>query len=163
MEFGIPPLPSWPGSHPLIIHLPLGLLPVAPVLILLGLVFQKCGRAYWWSAFTMMAIGTVGAWLAVASGGAAWELAIKSGEVGKVLEHHEALAFLTRIVFTALTLLYLVVLLGPAASKKELSRRANWGIQGPFLLLYAAGLIVLAQAGHEGARAVHEFGALAVL
>lgn len=163
MEFGVPPLPSWQGAHPLIIHLPLGLLPVAPVLVIMGLLFQKCGRAYWWSALTIMAIGTVGVWLSVSSGAAAWELALKSGEAGEVLERHEDLALLARIVFSALTVLYAAILLGPAATRKELSWRANWGVQVPFLLLYSAGLLVLAQTGHEGARAVHEFGVLSIM
>ncbi len=163
MEFGIPPLPTWAGSHPLIIHLPLGVLPVVPLLVLLGLLLQRCGRAYWWAALTLLAVGTLGLWVAVASGAAAWQVALKSGEVGRVLDQHEALAHLTRTLFTVLTLLYAAILLGPAAAKKELSWRANWAVQVPFLLLYAASLLVLAMAGHLGARAVHEFGVLSLM
>ncbi|MBD3173645.1 MAG: hypothetical protein GF320_00580 [Armatimonadia bacterium] len=163
MEIGIPPLPSWAGAHPLIVHLPLGALAVVPLLIILGLIVPQCGRAFWWSALALMAVGTVGAWVAVESGHAAWEVALKSGEAGEVLERHEELAELTRNAFTVLTGLYAAMLLGPVVAKKELSWKANWGMQVPFLVLYAAGLLILANTGHEGARAVHEFSVLSIM
>ena len=37
-----PPIPTWQAAHPIIVHLPLGLLFVAPLLGLLG-----CGGAAW--------------------------------------------------------------------------------------------------------------------
>ena len=32
----MPPIPSWDGLHPLIIHFPIALLLVAPLLVLIG-------------------------------------------------------------------------------------------------------------------------------
>ena len=35
----LPPIPSWDGLHPLVVHFPIALLLAAPVLLLAGMVF----------------------------------------------------------------------------------------------------------------------------
>src|SRR5688572_4784583 len=71
----LPPIPSWDGLHPIIVHFPIALLLIAPILIVLGTIFYKNGRAFMVSAFVLMLIGTIAAFIATATGEAAGELA----------------------------------------------------------------------------------------
>ena len=63
-----PPIPSWDGLHPLIIHFPIALLLVAPILVLLGLISPNRGRAFLGAALILMVLGTIASWIAVSTG-----------------------------------------------------------------------------------------------
>ena len=67
-----PPIPSWDALHPLVIHFPIALLLVVPFLIVVGaLVPPERGRAILYVALALMIAGTLGTFLAVATGEAA--------------------------------------------------------------------------------------------
>ncbi|MCP6756965.1 hypothetical protein NL533_35590, partial [Klebsiella pneumoniae] len=66
--------------------------------------------------------GTIAAFIAVSTGGAAGELAEHVNNVESVLEEHEELAETTRTVFAALTVIFGVIVFAPMFFKKELSR-----------------------------------------
>jgi uncharacterized membrane protein len=159
----LPPLPSWDGLHPIIIHFPIALLLIAPVLVVLGLIFPKNGRTFMVSAFVLMLIGTIAAFIAVATGEAAGELAERIPNAEAVLENHEELAETTRNIFTALTVIFGAIIFVPMIFKKEFGRRIIVPISLAFLLFYGAGTIVLMNAAHEGGRLVHEFGVRAMM
>lgn len=74
LQNAMPPIPAWNSLHPLIVHSPIALLMVAPILMIVGLL-AKPERALLTSALIGMALGTTGAWLAVATGEAAGHLA----------------------------------------------------------------------------------------
>src|SRR5512140_1217617 len=99
----MPPLPPWDGLHPLVVHFPIALLLVAPVLVAVAASVRRQGP---WlaSALVVMAIGTAGAWLAVETGEAAGQLVERAPEISAVLERHEDMAENARGAFTALTL-----------------------------------------------------------
>ena len=153
-----PPIPSWDALHPLIIHFPIALLLGAPMLILLGLLLRRHSTGLFIAAFALMALGTIAVYFAVATGEAAGELAERTPGVAAVLAGHEQLAETTRLIFTALTAIFAVVLFGPMLFKRRPGFKSSLVLNLAFLLLYAAGSIVLINVGHQGGRLVHEFG-----
>src|SRR5512138_3423077 len=105
-----PPIPSWDSVHPLIVHFPIALLLVAPILVILGILLPRQSRGLFIAALVLMAIGTIATYFAVATGEAAGELAERTPGVAAVLENHEELADTTRVIFTALTVIFAVIL-----------------------------------------------------
>lgn len=158
-----PPIPSWDALHPLIIHFPIGLLLVAPMLIVLSLFMKKNGHSFAMAALVVMVLGTAATFVAVSTGEAAGELAERTPAVSKVLEHHEELAETTRVIFTVLTLVYAVILFGPKLLRKELDRVPMATLTLVFLLFYMAGSVVLTNTAHNGGMLVHEYGVHALV
>jgi uncharacterized membrane protein len=154
----VPTISDWDAIHPIVVHFPIALLLVAPLLVLAGILRRNGGRAFQVSALVLMLIGTAGAYGAVATGEAAGERAGRMPGVGAVLESHKELAEATRAIFTALTISFIVIIFAPDLFKITLSRCATVGINAAFLLFYMAGAIVLANAAHQGGRLVHELG-----
>jgi hypothetical protein len=99
----------------------------------------------------------------VASGHAAAELVEQDGTVRAVLERHAELGEMTRNVFTTLAVVFAAFVFTPTPLKRPLSRGVTAGLGLLFLSLYAAGALLIANAAHQGARLVHEFGVHAVL
>jgi len=155
-------MPAWNGIHPLVVHFPIALLLVAPVLVLVGIALKR-QRAFLFAGLVVMALGTAGAWLAVESGEAAGELAENTPGVEAVLERHGQMAETTRTLFTVLTLVYAALLFAPLALKRQPPRLAEIGAQGAFLAVYAAAAVYLAQTAHQGGMLVHQYGVHAVL
>lgn len=103
----LPPIPDWSELHPLIIHFPIVLLLLAPLFIVAGMLMKPGkGRPFLIAALALMLLGTGSAFLAVSTGEAAGELAVRSAAVSSVLEHHEDLAHTTQIVFTVLAFVF---------------------------------------------------------
>jgi uncharacterized membrane protein len=161
--FIFPPIPSWDALHPLIIHFPIALLLVAPVLVLLGILLAKQGRGLLIAALVVMALGTIGTFIAVATGEAAGELAERTPGVAAVLERHEELAQTTRAIFTALTIVFAGILFVPTILKRGLGRKSATVVSLVFLLFYGVGAVVLANVAHQGGRLVHEYGVRAMM
>lgn len=158
-----PPIPNWDAMHPLIVHFPIALLLVAPILVLLGLLLPRQSRGLFIGAFVLMAFGTIATYFAVATGEAAGELAERTLGVAAVLETHEELAETTRLIFTALTVIFAVILFVPLLFKRRLGRRSFVVLSLAFLLFYSAGTFVLINVAHQGGRLVHEFGVRAMV
>ncbi|MBX7172062.1 MAG: hypothetical protein K1X72_13950 [Pyrinomonadaceae bacterium] len=159
----LPPIPSWDGLHPIIVHFPIALLLVAPVLILLGMFFGKNNRAFMLSAFILMVIGTIATFIAVSTGESAGELAERLVNAESILENHEELAETTRTVFTALTIIFGAIIVVPLILKKELGKKILIPISCAFLVFYSAGAVLLINTAHQGGRLVHEFGVRAMM
>ena len=158
----MPPLPSWNALHPLIVHFPIALLMVAPILVIVGLLV-KGRRPFLASALLLMVLGTAGAWLAVATGNSAGELAERLPGVKAVLERHEDMAETTRTVFTVLTLVFGSLVTVPWALRREPPRLVRLGAHAAFLAIYAGALVYLANTAHQGGRLVHELGVHALV
>jgi uncharacterized membrane protein len=161
MEF--PPIPSWDGLHPIIVHFPIGLLLVAPVLLLVGAVLRERGRCWQLAGLVVMLLGTAATFVAVPTGEAAARLADKSPEMIPVLTHHQELAENTRLVFTVLTVLFALLLFVPGRIGKKPSTGALLVVHLVFLAFYLTGGVLLANTGHAGGRLVHEFGVQAMV
>ncbi len=156
--FSLPPLPTWDGLHPLVTHFPIALLLVAPLLVVLGLVRRAWGAAFLRAALVLMALGTLAIYVAVPTGEAAGRLAERTPQINQLLEHHEELAEAARVLFTALTVIFGVIVFGPVVLKKELERRTSLAMYAAFLILYGAGAAVLTNTAHQGGQLVHVLG-----
>ncbi len=161
--FGLPPLPGWEGLHPLVVHFPIALLLVTPLLVVLGLLLRRSEQGLLTAAFLLMALGTLAIWVAVPSGEAAGKLAERTPEINRILERHEELAETSRAVFTALTVIFAVMVFVPRLLRKGLDRLVSVALNVSFLVLYAAAALILANTAHAGGRLVHEQGVRALV
>ena len=153
-----PPVPAWEAAHPIVVHFPIGLLLVAPLLVILGLIFRSSERGLWIGALAMMLVGTVAAWIAVETGEASASLGIVPDDAGPTLTQHAQLAERSRTAFTVLTMLFAALVLTPILRKQDTPRRLTVGLTIAFLVIYMAACLMLVNAGHAGGRLVHEFG-----
>ena len=157
-----PPLPSFDGLHPLVVHFPIALLLVAPLFMVAALALPRRGLPFAISALALMVLGTTAAFVAVGSGQAAAELAMRTPEMAPVLERHEELAELTRNLFAVLALVYAAVIFVPRWLPR-LKTPARVAAQVVFVLVYSGGALLLANTAHQGGRLVHQFGVQAML
>ena len=89
----LPVIPPWAGLHPLIVHFPIALLLITPMLVIVGALLRpERGRIILYTALGLMLIGTLGTFLAAATGEAAGKLAERTPQIDAVLERHEELA-----------------------------------------------------------------------
>ena len=159
-----PPIPSWDGLHPLIVHFPIALLLIAPLFVLIGALLSPLkGRTWFLTALTLMAVGTVSIFVAVSTGQSAGELADRNEAVSAVLERHEQLAETTRIVFAVLTVIFATIVLAPMALRRVPGRATSTILALIFLLFYGAGGLLLVNTAHNGGRLVHELGVRAMV
>ncbi|HWQ35163.1 MAG TPA: DUF2231 domain-containing protein [Blastocatellia bacterium] len=149
---------GWDALHPLVIHFPIALLLTAPVLLVTGLLWPKNSRGLFIAALVLMALGTIGTYVAISTGSAGEEMAERIPGAEAILERHEELAETTRTIFTALTLIFTAILFAPRLMKKELGRKTAAVVTSAFLIFYLAGAVVLARTAHQGGRLVHELG-----
>lgn len=160
----LPPLPSWDGLHPLIIHFPIALLLVVPLFIFIGAALTpNKGRPYHLAALLLMVLGTLSVFVAVESGEAAGKLAERTPEISAVLERHSGLAAKTSYVFAGLTIVFAALLGTARLLRREESRAAMTVLPLVFLIAYAAGILLLVNTAHNGGRLVHEFGVKAIV
>jgi len=158
-----PAMPPWEGLHPLIVHFPIALLLVAPLFVLLGLL-PDVGRGFARAALVLMALGTVAAFVAVASGEAAAKLVTRTAAVEEALEEHEEMAETVRTLFSVLTVIYGAMFWLPVLRKKlgvvkrELPAAAAITTNVAYLIAYMLCVLYLANTAHLGGRLVHEFG-----
>ena len=147
--------------HPSIVHFPIALLLVAPVFVILAIFRRPERTAFGLSALILMMLGTVAAFVAVASGEASAHALAVTGAVHELIEEHEEGAELARTLFALLTLVYGVILLVPLFVRKW---RPGWpfrSLSAVFLVLYLAAGAVLVTAAHRGGMLVHEHGVTA--
>lgn len=153
-----PPRPGWEGLHPLVVHFPIALLLVAPVVLAVGIVMRERGRHWLIAAFLLTALGTIAAWVAISTGEAAGALAERTPEINAALERHESLAELVRTLYTIITLLFAVVLFGPGLPGLRVAAGLTKLALVVLLAFLGVGALAVVHTGHEGGRLVHEFG-----
>ena len=154
----LPSIPPWDGLHVLVIHFPIALLLVAPLFILPGLAMPRRGHGFFVAALLLMALGALGAILAVETGEAAAALAKPGPAVAEVLLRHAALGETTRNVFIGLTLVFLPIVLAHNRLTQRLGRARVALLIVIFLLGYLANLLFLVKTADLGGRLVHQFG-----
>jgi uncharacterized membrane protein len=155
----LPPVPSWNALHPLIVHFPIALLFVAPLFVLLGVIFAPPkGRPFLVSALIVMALGTVSLFVAVETGEAASELVSSTAPARDVLRQQQDLAGTTEVLFALLTLVFAALLYMPSLLRRELGPRVNVALLAAYLLFYATGMLFLVNTAYRGGRLAHELG-----
>lgn len=153
MKF-LPPLPPVEGLHPLVIHLPIGLLLGVPVLLLASWVIRKHARGLSLAVLLVMATGTAGTFAAMATGEKAAAPIENQSGLHDAIEDHEEMAEMTRNAFLGLTGLFAVSMLIPALRQGK----PAFLFGALFLALYLGGGVLLANTAHRGGRLVHELG-----
>ena len=167
MMFTLPSPPPIEGMHPLVVHFPIALLLVTPLLVVIGLSTKRCTMAWWGAAAVVMVLGTIGAWAATITGEAsekagmvATAMAVQpdaSKAIMDTVEAHSGLAESARNIFTAITVLFTLFVLFSLVSKREMSRVAAVVIALVFIALWSLGALKIVQAGHLGATLVHKY------
>lgn len=132
--------------HPLLVHYPIALLPVAGLLECVGIITRRddFSRAAWWNQL----LGTIGLGAAAFTGIRAGEMANLSGLALETLDRHQQMAFV-------LTGLFAGLLLWRLGTRTRLPARARW-LYG---LLYLAGVALLVAVAWYGGELVFRFGA----
>ena len=152
-------LPPWQALHPVVVHFPIALLLVAPLFVVIGAAwFGEKARSFLLAALVLIALGTAGTFVAQATGDAASKVAFRSAQINLVLENHEELAETTSILFSVLTVIFAAIVLGPGLMKWRDNRTLTTALPLTFLVLYAAGAVLLINTAHDGGRLVHELG-----
>jgi uncharacterized membrane protein len=161
--FTLPPVPSWSGLHPLVIHFPIVLLLIAPLFVVIGAALSpRKAKAYLLSALLLMVLGTVSTYFAVETGEEAGKLADRTPQINQVLQHHEELAERTRLSFTILSVVFAAIVALPMVLKRD-SRTFTTALPIVFLFLYSGAAVFLVNTAHNGGRLVHEFGVQALV
>lgn len=152
------PLPTWNGLHPIVVHFPIALLLVAPVVILATVVFEKHARVLSVVTLCLISIGTATTFLAEETGEAAARKADIPEIAAEALENHEELAELTVKIFAALLVVYGAITAAGIVFRGTLSRGVRILLNLGFLVLYLGGAVTLAKTAHAGGTLVHQYG-----
>jgi uncharacterized membrane protein/protein tyrosine phosphatase (PTP) superfamily phosphohydrolase (DUF442 family) len=156
--FSPPQLPPWDGLHPLVVHFPIALLFVAPLLLLLALFWKKQSRGLMVGATLLTILAAIGAMLATSTGEAAEELAERVPGAGAILDEHAELGESARNVLVAMALAMSIGAAVLLAAGERLPRALGVvaGLVG--IVAFGAASLVISNAAHEGGRLVHEVG-----
>ncbi len=154
----IPNIPNWSSMHPFLVHFPIAILLVVPIIITIGIILKKNSKYWFYSASALMIIGLLSIILAIASGEASADLTIIPKAASDIVEKHKTTSVTVRNVFAGLTLLYVLIQMVPVLVKKTLSVQLNRIVNLCFLVLYLICCIGLFNVASMGARLVHEYG-----
>jgi uncharacterized membrane protein len=153
-----PPLPSYEGLHPIVVHFPIALLLVTPLFILLAMAWKSQSRAMLLTALILSALGTAGAFLALNTGEATERFAELVPAAGPVLESHEELAEIAAKLAAGVTLVLGIVAAVYAKVHERVRTPLRLGGGVVLLLLAGAPSLTIARAAHEGGVLVHLHG-----
>ncbi len=148
-------MPPWNHLHPAIVHFPIALLTVAPLLVLLGVMWKEQRRGLHAAALLLLLLGFGGLLLALRSGDAVERYARATPALLAGLQEHERAAQRTTLLFGMLGLAFTVLWCLPLL-KREVSRVMDACLLMAWLLLSGLGLLALARTGHLGGHLVHD-------
>lgn len=148
-------MPPWNHLHPALVHAPLVLLPVGPVLVLVGHLWTGQRKGIQAMALLLMALGLGGAGLAVATGWAAKRFAERTPELQAAVALHADLALQATVLFGILTLGLFALRLLAAVRRRELPRLADRLFLILWLGLAGWSVTTLVRVGELGGRMVH--------
>ncbi len=159
--FSLPPLPPFEGLHPIVVHFPIAVFALVPLLVLASIpLTTRWARPIRVTVLALMVIGSGFAVLAAASGEEAEEVAeALYPQAEGAIEEHEELGNLTRTLLIVATGVYAVICALPwlmrRSQRVSLIERAT---QGVFVVLLVPVLLVLMNAAHTGGVLVHGHG-----
>ncbi len=148
-------LPPWNHIHPAIVHFPIALLTVAPLLVLVGLLWPSQRRGIHASGLILMVLGFAGLILAYLSGQAAEGFAQATPALVAGHRDHEQAAQGTVLIF-GLLLPVFAALWAPLLRKRESPKRLHTLLGVLWLLFSAVGVLAVGRTGQLGGRLVHD-------
>jgi len=153
---------SFGTLHPALVHFPIGLLAVVPVLILVGVFSGSLRRGVMLATAIVLLVGTIASYVAVAAGESSGDVAIMPPDapagLNQAIHNHEELAETCRNIFTALTVLYGLLVFTPPGLKWLAKPKWTLITQLIFLVLHSGAVLLLLRVGHLGGRLVHHWG-----
>ena len=149
-------LPPWNHIHPAIVHFPIALLTVAPLLVLLGLLWPAQRRGSHAAALILLVLGIGGLFLALASGDAVERYARATPALLAGVREHELAAQWTTLIFGLLGVAFAVLWTLPLLRRRELSKPLESALLVLWLLLSIAGVLAVGRTGHLGGHLVHD-------
>ncbi len=161
--FGFPPLPPFEGLHPIAVHFPIGILAIAWVPMVIGVLDTKRRTTWLLSGLLLLVLGTAFLFGAVLTGEATEEFVeyapqYSSQIIEDAMHEHEELGELVRNLFIGITIIYLAAFI--AYCKMPETKKKFVGVVGSLLvgITYFIGTMALANAGHQGGMLVHDLG-----
>jgi len=166
--FSIPKMQDWDALHPLIVHLPIGILLIVPLFIFLAIVIKRYTLCFSITGLLLMIMGTLGVFIAVSTGESAVELVDRSiKEVSEIIEQHEELAEMTLNIYIILSIIYFGIVmlpkLIPMITKKIFNEKIFFISNIIFLIAYIFGILGIVNTSHLGGKLVHELGVRAMV
>jgi uncharacterized membrane protein len=149
-------MPPWNHIHPALVHFPIALLTVAPLLVLLGLLWPAQRRGIHTAALLLLVLGVGGLFLALESGEAAERYARATPALLAGVREHELSAQWTTLIFGLLGVGFAVLWTLPLWRKRELPKSLETGLLVLWLLLSIAGVLAVGRTGHLGGHLVHD-------
>ena len=150
---------DWNGLHLLVVHIPIILLLVAPLLVIVGVRFSAAKRQLLLgSALILMVLGTAMTYVAVATGKSATKVVASAPALIGLLEEHRSLAETTTELFSVLTLAFAALLFAHRLLGRELDSWVSTALFTAFLLFYGTGAALLVNTALRGGRLMHALG-----
>ena len=159
----LPQLPDWDALHPLVVHFPIALLMVGPLVAFAAIFLPKYRTGLLIGAFVVMLLGTISAFVSVETGEAAADLVDQTAEISPVLQLHMKLAEYTRDAFTVLTVILALMAFVPIFWKRPIHKAIAIAVYVIFFAGCAGGVLLLVNAAHRGGLLVHQFGVHAII
>lgn len=151
-----PPVPPPEARHVLVVHVPIGVLLIAPLFVVLAMLFR---RWFGCAALILLLIGTTAAWAAVYTGKAARDV-VEDGSPAMfdLAGKHEDMATLAAQVFIGVTVAYAVIL-GLSMVSQNIAKLKVWvPLNLVFLGCLGVAILMLSNAAHQGGYLVHVHG-----
>lgn len=141
----------------LIVHFPIILLSIAPLLVMVGMGHSAQKRRFFLgSALVLMISGTSMTFVAVATGVAAMNEVGSAPGIKAAAEEHRVLAEITTELFSVLTVGFAALLFAPGILRRELESRTATALLAVYLVFYATGALLLFHTALHGGRPAHE-------